>query len=131
MQLAEQDYDRLYVVLRSSFPSQKPAQPPERIGIVFASWALLGYTFTSSHPVNAIVDGQRLPLCEARAIDTRMINGKYVSSIMSFVDFESFMKLVTGKTVEMKVGKFIFTLTDHHKQKLKEFASKVQPQAVN
>jgi len=57
----------------------------------------------------------------------RVINGKYVVTLVAVLSMEDFMKIVTAKRVEMRLGDVEFSLNDHAFMMLRDYYLRISP----
>jgi hypothetical protein len=121
------DYQRLYLSVWVQFDSPRPTRKPPAVGVIFTSWSLWNDKYKEAAAFDAIVDGERKSYGVVTPISRRVINGKYVASMGTFLPFDEFQRIVWAKKTEMRVGTVEFSLSDHAFNMLRDFARRVQP----
>jgi hypothetical protein len=118
---------KLYINCGAVYRSGTNPQRPEAIGIIFEAWTLWNYEFGGSMPLYAIVDGQRREYGPFVFYRNETINGKYVSKVGGRISYSEFQELLKAKSIEMRLGKIEFVLTEKMQRKLRDFAGMITP----
>ncbi len=131
LQVAEKqfdfDYQRLYISIWTQFDSALPTRKPEFVGVNYTSWSLWDNRFTGPQPVDAIIDGERWSYGIASPLSRRVINGKHVVNLLKQMPYIDFLRLITARSVEMRVGDVEFTLDAHAFKMLRDFNARITP----
>jgi hypothetical protein len=109
----------------SFFYKGQKLSKPEYFIIFFVSdtkgWRFLD---EAQRELVALADGERLPIGTLDR-DSKVRSGGWVSEIMvKEVPYETFLKIVNGKKVEMKLGRYELKLKEEHLEALRDLASR-------
>jgi hypothetical protein len=95
--------------------------------MIFEAWTLWEYEFGAATPLYGIIDGQRRSYGAASFIQNQTVNGKYVSQVGGNMAYADFQQIVQGKSVELRLGKTEFTLSEKARDRLQQFAGMIAP----
>ncbi len=109
----------------SFFYKGQKLSTPEYFIILFVSdtkgWRFLD---EAQRELVALADGQRISIGTLDR-DSKVRSGGWVSEIMvKEVPYETFLKIVNAKKVEMKLGRYEFELKEEHLEALRDLASR-------
>jgi len=121
--VAHDDVHWLYVSADSKYDGQLARKHPASVTLSFQSISLLGYSYPSLCRLDALVDGKPVPLGNFTRLDGQIMLGKYVEIIARQVDYDTFVRLVKARTLEMRLEKTEFEFTDKQIGKLLAFAN--------
>jgi hypothetical protein len=131
LQVAEKkydlDYQRLYLSTWTVFNSTKPTSRPTTVSLMFTSWSLFNNRYTEAAQLDGIVDGVRKSYGAFTPMKRRVINGKYVVTLVAVLSMKDFMQIVMAKKVGMRLGDVEFNLNDHAFMMLRDYYLRIIP----
>jgi hypothetical protein len=120
------DFQNLYLSVRADFASATSSKPPDYVGIIFTSWSLWDNQYVGQTKLYAIIDGERISYETFIPLQREVINGKHVVLVGGRMTYKQFQQIANGKTVEMRLGDFKFTLTEPMMKTVREYAARAQ-----
>ncbi|HEY0006375.1 MAG TPA: hypothetical protein VGB17_16455 [Pyrinomonadaceae bacterium] len=111
------------------YQGQTPSKP-DSITLSFSSTSR-EWAFLNNRELAIIADGQRFLYDDAALVNARLNSGPYVESVSERLSvplpLADFLKIINSKSVQMKLGRFDFSLAQDHLEALRDFASRMNP----